>query len=753
MNIFLDTSRAATENSTTSVTDTSNKALPSLFFGDILPLQVTVHNGQGSIDMNYQAAVITVALGILSTQNKLFVQTVTASNASADFILDLSGANFDTQTQGLESTTLTLEVQAIRDTGNLVQLPLSSYGIGSKIIILQNFNTAVTGEILEITDMVYNQTQNVTHPKFRQADGNEFFSQPAVTGFGRGAWWEVIDIAQNSLTIHQSTITLRNQILNQQNIVLELPDEPSNIVVEKLPTPAVPSNVLLDITPAVPSDVTPSQQTLPLEPSNVQSSQLLLPIVPSAVEIAVEPTQEEDLNRDPAIFNSSDIGRQIIALAFKPLQGLAQGETYIIASITNDGFAMNVSSQPGLENILFNRQGIHWNFVYDTDTNDIDTNDTEDNNNDSTNQAYYVYGNDGTRGVGYYYPVYLSDAGLTEGTFHNHLINGVYYSMENANANMGVQSLPLNFTLPIAPNTTDPAVIAAPSNIQINEAFINQQPTLSIDSWDGLNKHILFLSGVNAGKIVRTIGIDGQIISTIDENAETGSVSLNDRGTNWQFITFSTEAPTLFSHGFQVGDLVYLNRDINRNDITTPIGTYEITAIKPRNGVIIINNLPVSEGNMQYVSLVQKSAASLPPQNIFKFTLTATRNLPNNSPISGGGSSAINDFAVFEWSNTNLQLQNGQLVQGWVRLVERDQGDFIYIASDGSIEYVGTNYNGFYSFGLSSFPYIASTQTSGSFDPETTTNGATSGGNFTISNVEFITVPSAPTSVDTKNLV
>ena len=92
-------------------------------------------------------------------------------------------------------------------------------------------------------------------------------------------------------------------------------------------------------------------------------------------------------------------------------------------------------------------------------------------------------------------------------------------------------------------------------------------------------------------------------------------------------------------------------------------------------------------------------------------------------------------------------------MQGWVRLVERDQGDFIYIASDGSIEYVGTNYNGFYSFGLSSFPYIASTQTSGSFDPETTTNGATSGGNFTNSNVEFITVPSAPTSVDTKNLV
>ena len=580
----------------------------------------------------------------------------------------------------------------------------------------------------------------MTHPKFRQANGNEFFSQPAVTGFGRGAWWEIVDIAQNSLTIHQSTITLRNQILNQQNIVLDLPDEPSNIVVEKLPTPAVPSNVVLDITPAAPNNVVSVQQTLPAEPSNVQSSLSLLPSVPSAVSILIEYTQAEDLNRNPAVFYSSDIGREIIALQFLPLQGMAQGENYFIATITSDGSAMNTSTQPGLENVLFSRQGIDWNFVYNTDTND--------NNDPTTNQAYYVYGNDGTEGLGYYYPVYLTDAGL--GAYHGHIINGVFYYMEHANANMGVASLTANNTLPVAPDTTDPNIVLAPSNLQINEAFINQQPTLSIDSWDGLNRHILF---TDDNKIVRTLGVDGQVISTIDESGLLGSVSLNDRGNSWEFISFSIEPPTLFAHGYQVGDLVYLNRDINRNDITTPIGTYEITAIKPRNGVIIINNLPVSEGNMQYVSLVQKSAASLPPQNIFKFTLTATRNLPNNSPISGGGSSAINDFAVFEWSNTNLQLQNGQLVQGWVRLVERDQGDFIYIASDGSIEYVGTNYNGFYSFGLSSFPYIASTQTSGSFDPETTTNGATSGGNFTISNVEFITVPSAPTSVDTKNLV
>ena len=273
MKLFLNTARAATENLTVSVEDVTSKALPSLFFGDKLPLQVTVHNGQGQIDANYQAAVLTVAVGILTTQNRFFEQTVTASNAAANFTLDLSGADFDAQTLGLESTALTLEVQAVRDTGDMVQLPDVAYGIGSKVVLLQNFSTAVVGEIMEIVEMVYNPNQDVTHPKFRQANGNEFFSQPAVDGFGRGAWWQIVDIEQNSHTIHQSSVTVRNQMLNQQTVALDFPAAPSNVVIEKLPVPETPSNVVLDISPAAPSNVIVARDAA--APSLVQPAKML----------------------------------------------------------------------------------------------------------------------------------------------------------------------------------------------------------------------------------------------------------------------------------------------------------------------------------------------------------------------------------------------------------------------------------------------------------------------------------------------
>ncbi len=75
--------------------------------------------------------------------------------------------------------------------------PSASYAIGTEVLILSNFGPVVTGEIVTITDLVFNPSLNVTHPKFTQANGNEFFSQPAVPGFGRGNWWEVALNADN----------------------------------------------------------------------------------------------------------------------------------------------------------------------------------------------------------------------------------------------------------------------------------------------------------------------------------------------------------------------------------------------------------------------------------------------------------------------------------------------------------------------------------------------------------------------------
>ena len=57
-----------------------------------------------------------------------------------------------------------------------------------------------------------------------------------------------------------------------------------------------------------------------------------------------------------------------------------------------------------------------------------------------------------------------------------------------------------------------------------------------------------------------------------------------------------------YDHGYNVGDYVYLSKNINRNGVLTPSGFYYITSINERNGVIYLNNQPVATQNMQYIS-------------------------------------------------------------------------------------------------------------------------------------------------------
>jgi len=71
--------------------------------------------------------------------------------------------------------------------------------------------------------------------------------------------------------------------------------------------------------------------------------------------------------------------------------------------------------------------------------------------NKTSNQAYYAYGDDGVYGVGYYYPVYLSDDGL--GPHHTHQIDAVTYYMEDSDANHAQASLPAGTELTSAPGS------------------------------------------------------------------------------------------------------------------------------------------------------------------------------------------------------------------------------------------------------------------------------------------------------------
>ena len=175
MNLFVNTAADPTKNLTVSRENNASVDLPSLFFGDQLPLQIVLHDGVGESPSKYTDASLTIAIGNLATSERLFTTQTTCTNAVANLTLDLAGAFLDAAIITQESVTLTFEVQ--------------------------------------------------------------------------------VTTQSHSETLHQSNFEFRNQMLNEETVILELPDAPSNVAVETLPTPAEPSNVVVSSTPVKPSQV------------------------------------------------------------------------------------------------------------------------------------------------------------------------------------------------------------------------------------------------------------------------------------------------------------------------------------------------------------------------------------------------------------------------------------------------------------------------------------------------------------------
>lgn len=74
--------------------------------------------------------------------------------------------------------------------------PTTSYEIGTKIIMLQDFSSAVKDEILTVYTIGSSGV-----PSFEQADGTRFGAQAAVSEYGRGNWWQVAEeVGQDYIT-------------------------------------------------------------------------------------------------------------------------------------------------------------------------------------------------------------------------------------------------------------------------------------------------------------------------------------------------------------------------------------------------------------------------------------------------------------------------------------------------------------------------------------------------------------------------
>ena len=187
------------------------------------------------------------------------------------------------------------------------------------------------------------------------------------------------------------------------------------------------------------------------------------------------------------------------------------------------------------------------------DNTDYDPNDA----NVSTSPAYFIHGDDGINGNGYYYPVYTTTDGLS--SYHSHTIQGVVVYMEDSDANHAQTSLPSNNTYAKVPNTTAPDsdgdgvedwedYFANDSNLNVTKAELDGY---SLDTYRPVasNLYIKILNNWTTGSGLNLTQGDYHYSTGYSLASNSVKVTIDGfdhwlsqgRGTDWEIVSASSD--------------------------------------------------------------------------------------------------------------------------------------------------------------------------------------------------------------------
>lgn len=242
MKLYLDASQSPLSCLTVSDQSQTLKPMQTIFFGDKLPLEIVIHDGQGGQPPWVQDAEIKVGFGELREQNAFLESTCTRSGNVFSTSLDFSTIDFDTATASKETEPISFEVQASFPTGKtetICQQPvnLNNQILNQQVVTLSLPTRPSQVDVAEVPSPA--QPQSVT-----------------------------IDIAPNQPSSVEATAVLD-----------VAPIQPSLVIVNIRPN--APTGVQVGIVPYPPSSVTPYAKPLP--PTSVQA--LTKPNAPTGVTV------------------------------------------------------------------------------------------------------------------------------------------------------------------------------------------------------------------------------------------------------------------------------------------------------------------------------------------------------------------------------------------------------------------------------------------------------------------------------------
>jgi hypothetical protein len=240
MKLFLDTSKTPLACLTVSKENLTLQPMQTIFFGDILPLELVLHDGAGGQPSWINDAEIKVGFGDLAGQNAFLESVCTNTNNTFTASLDFSTADFDQATANIETVGIVFEVQASFATGKTETICQQRLNLNNQILNQQT--------VALVAPAAPNQVDIdlVPQPK-----------QPASVSI------EIAPIAPRSVISEVSLVAF--------------PEAPSVVFIAV--RPIAPSSVTGGLIPYPPSNVVPVSNPLP--PSSVTA--LTKPQAPSSV--------------------------------------------------------------------------------------------------------------------------------------------------------------------------------------------------------------------------------------------------------------------------------------------------------------------------------------------------------------------------------------------------------------------------------------------------------------------------------------
>ena len=491
MNLFFNTETDPTTSLVKSLNDNTAGTMPSMYLGDQVPLQITFTNGQASYPTwnGEQNLSVKIAIGLLGVKKLYVIQDhfIFTNNAYEGSFVVYS-ETLASALNGVESLDGTLEIQVARSNGQSFtvyqgDVTIFNQLIGSSTIYptldadgdgvpneLESNDPSIDVSLSMLNSYVTDgnsalQTGDIIKILFEHTKRDktflvgEYFSVYAVTSLGnpriifeneeyfftenRGVYWEKVVPAPDT-----DNDGVPDTLDAYPNDASEQFDTDGDGVGNNADAFPQNPNETIDTDNDGTGDNSDAFPTDPFESKDTDGDG----VGDNADAFPGDASETTDTDGDGVGDNSDEFPNDANEDTDTDGDGVGDNadafpnDASETTDTDNDGTGDNADAFPNDPNEDTDTDGDGVG-----DNSDYDPNDP----NVSTSIAYFIHGDDGINGTGYYYPVYTTTDGL--GSYHTHTIQGVTVYMEDSDANHAQsKSTYTNNTYPKVPNTTAP---------------------------------------------------------------------------------------------------------------------------------------------------------------------------------------------------------------------------------------------------------------------------------------------------------